>query len=83
MIGYGNDILRLEGVQLYYQELGKPFSSDSAIGTITLKEALDPDHLNAIKTYTKGVFDEHEEVDRMELWELVLFDNPPGATTTQ
>lgn len=81
MIGYGNDILRLEGVQLYYQELGKPFSSDSAIGTITLKEALDPDHLNAIKTYTKSYFDEHEEVDRMELWELILFNNPPGAMT--
>ena len=81
MIGYGNDILRLEGVQLYYQELDKPFSSDSAIGTITLKEALDPDHLNAIKTYTKSYFDEHEEVDRMELWELILFDNPPGAMT--
>ncbi len=83
MIGYGNDILRLEGVQLYYQELGKPFSSDSAIGTITLKEALDPDHLNAIKTYTKSYFDEHEEVDRMELWELILFNNPPGATSVQ
>ena len=81
MIGYGNDILRLEGVQLYYQELDKPFSSDSAIGTITLKEALDPDHLNAIKTYTKSYFDEHEEVDRMELWELILFNNPPGAMT--
>ena len=81
MIGYGNDILRLEGVQLYYQELGKPVSSDSAIGTITLKEALDPDHLNAIKTYTKSYFDEHEEVDRMELWELILFNNPPGAMT--
>ena len=81
MIGYGNDILRLEGVQLYYQELGKPISSDSAIGTITLKEALDPDHLNAIKTYTKSYFDEHEEVDRMELWELILFNNPPGAMT--
>lgn len=83
MIGYGNDILRLEGVQLYYQELGKPISSDSAIGTITLKEALDPDHLNAIKTYTKSYFDEHEEVDRMELWELILFNNPPGATSVQ
>lgn len=81
MIGYGNDILRLEGVQLYYQELDKPVSSDSAIGTITLKEALDPDHLNAIKTYTKSYFDEHEEVDRMELWELILFNNPPGAMT--
>ena len=83
MISYGNDILRLEGVQLYYQELGKPFSSDNAIGTITLKEALDPDHLNAIKTYTKSYFDEHEKVDRMELWELILFNNPPGATSVQ
>ena len=83
MIRYGNDMPRLKGIQMYYQELGKAFSSENALGTITLKEALDPDHLNAIKTYTKSYFDEHEEVDRMELWELILFNNPPGATSVQ
>ena len=79
-IGYGKDMSRLEGVQLYYQELGKPFSAESAIGTIKLEEALDPDHLDAIKAYMKDYFDEHEEVERVELWELVLFKNPPRIT---
>ena len=68
MIRYGNDMPRLKGIQLYYQELGKDLSSKSAIGTIELEDALDPDRLAAIKAYMKDYFDEHEEVDRMELW---------------
>ena len=83
MIRYGNDMPRLKGIQMYYQELGKAFSSENALGTITLEDALDPDHLDAIKVYLKDYFDEHEEVDRMELWELILFNNPPGATSVQ
>jgi hypothetical protein len=83
MIQYGNDMPRLKGIQMYYQELGKAFSSENALGTITLEDALDPDHLDAIKVYLKDYFDEHEEVDRMELWELILFNNPPGATSVQ
>lgn len=79
VISYGKDISRLGGARLYYQELGKPFSSESAIGTITLEEALDPTRLAAIKAYMKDYFDEHEEVERMRLWELVLFNNPPVA----
>ena len=80
MIRYGNDMPRLKGIQMYYQELGKAFSSENALGTITLEDALDPDHLDAIKVYLKDYFDEHEEVDRMELWELILFNNPPGES---
>ena len=83
MIRYGNDMPRLKGIQMYYQELGKAFSSENALGTITLEDALDPDHLDAIKVYLKDYFDEHEEVDRMELWELILFNNPPEATSVQ
>ena len=79
MIRYGNDMPRLKGIQLYYQELGKDCSSKSAIGTIKLEDALDPDRLAAIKAYMKDYFDEHEEVDRMELWEAVLFNNPPES----
>ena len=83
VIRYGNDMPRLESIQLYYQELGKEFSSDNAIGTIQLEEALDPDHLEAVKAYMKVFFDEHEEVDRMELWELVLFNNPTELIAEQ
>lgn len=79
MIRYGNDMPRLKGIQMYYQELGKGFSSENAIDTIQLEDALDPDHLDAIKAYLKDFFDEHEEVDRMELWELILFNNPPES----
>lgn len=82
-ISYGKDIARLGGVQLYYQELGNPFSSKSAIGTITLEEALDLDRLDAIKAFMKSYFDEHEDVERMSLWELVLFNNPPVVAAEQ
>jgi len=78
MICYGNDMPRLESIQLYYHEFGKTYSSENALGTITLDDAADPDHLDAIKAYLKDYFDEHEEVDKMELWELLLFNNPPG-----
>lgn len=71
------ELPRLEGVQLYYQELGKPFRLENAIDGITIEEVIDQDRLDAIQTYMKGYFDEHEEVDSAKLWELVLFNNPP------
>ena len=74
---------RLEGVQLYYQELGKPFLLENALGKIRIEDAINPDHLDAIKVYMKSFLDQHEEVDRMELWELVLFKNPPDLTAKQ
>ena len=37
----------------------------------------DPEYLDALKTYTKVFFDEHEEVDCVKLWELVWFNNLP------
>ena len=83
VIDYNKDISCLKGVQLYYQEYGKPFSTKSAIGTITLEEAIDPDRLDAIKAYMKGYFDEHEEVERAELWELVMFNHLPKGYASQ
>ena len=73
------DLSCLEGIQLFYQELGTPHESTSILGTITAEDAIDPDHLDAIKEYLKDYFNEHEEVDRMELWELLLFNNPPES----
>ena len=67
----------LDGLQLYCRAFRDLNSTADSEGTITIEEALDPDYREAIKTYTKTFFDEHEEVDRMELWELVLFNNPP------
>ena len=82
-IGYGKDISRLKGARLYYQEYGKQFSLKSAIGTITLEEALNPDRLDAIKVYMKDYFDAHEEVDRAVLWEMLMFNNLPKGYASQ
>ena len=71
------DVSCLDGLQLYCRAFRDLNSTADSEGTITIEEALDPDYREAIKTYTKTFFDEHEEVDRMELWELVLFNNPP------
>lgn len=65
---------RLDGIQLYYQELGKPFRLENALGTIEMEDVIDPDHLNAIKAYMKIFLDEHEEVETIKLWEAVLFN---------
>ena len=71
------DVSCLDSLQLYCRAFRDLNSTADSEGTITIEEALDPDYREAIKTYTKTFFDEHEEVDRMELWELVLFNNPP------
>ena len=82
-ISFNKDMSRLAGARLYYQEYGKPFSSENTIGAITLKEAIDPARLDAIKAYMKVYFDEHEEVERAELWEMLMFNNPPVAKEEQ
>ena len=73
------DLSCLEGLQLFYQERGTPRESTSILGTITAEEAIDPDRLTAIKVYMKDFLDQHEEVDSMRLWELILFNNPPES----
>ena len=73
------DLSGLEGIHLFYQELGTPNESTSILGTITAEEAIDPDRLTAIKVYMKDFLDQHEEVDSLQLWELVLFNNPPES----
>ena len=78
MLNY--DVSCLDGLQLYcrgFYELG---STADSRGTIMIEEALDSDYLDTIKTYTKAFFDKHEEVDRMELWELLLFNKPPECS---
>ena len=82
-VSFNKDMSRLVGARLYYQEYGKPFSSENTIGAITLKEAIDPARLDAIKAYMKVYFDEHEEVERAELWEMLMFNNPPVAKEEQ
>ena len=82
-ISFNKEMSRLVGTRLYYQEYGKQISLKSAIGTITLKEAIDPARLDAIKAYMKVYFDEHEEVERAELWEMLMFNNPPIAKEEQ
>ena len=71
------EIPRLEGVQLYYQELGKQCRFKNAIGKITAEEAIDPARLDAVRAYLTSYLDEHEEVESIKTWELVLFNNPP------
>lgn len=71
---------RLEGVQLYYHELGKSYLLENALGTITIEKAIDPDRLDAVKAYLKDFMDQHKEVDRIKTWEMVLFNNPPESS---
>ena len=62
-------------MQLYYRT--EVNSTADSIDTIAIEDAIDPDYLDALKTYTKVIFDEHEEVDSVKLWELVYFNNLP------
>ena len=73
------DVSCLDGMQLYYRT--EVHSTADSIGPIKIEDAIDPDYLDAIKTYTKAFFDEHEEVDSMKLWELVVFNNLPEGCT--
>ena len=75
------DLSCLEGIQLFFQELGTSHESTNILGTISAEEAIDPDRLDAVKAYLKSFLDQHEEVDSIKTWELVLFNNPPGVTT--
>ena len=69
------DVSCLDGMQLYYRtEIN---STADSIDTIAIEDAIDPDYLDALKTYTRVIFDEHEEVDSVKLWELVYFNNLP------
>lgn len=77
---FSYDVSSLKAIQLYYQEQGKPFSSDNALGRITIDDAIDPDRLDAIKAYMKDFLDKQKNVCCIKLWELVLFNNPPGVT---
>ena len=74
---FSYDLSCLEGIQLYYNIYGKRLVPANRIGTITLEEAIDPDYLDTVKAYMKGFMAEHEEVDHMCLWELVLLKHPP------
>jgi hypothetical protein len=69
------DVSCLDGMQLYYRT--EVNSTADSIDTIAIEDAIDPDYLDALKTYTKVIFDEHEEVDSVKLWELVCFNNLP------
>ena len=75
------DLSCLDGIQLFYKERGAQHESTNILGTISAEEAIDPDRLDAVKAYLKSFLDQHEEVDSIKTWELVLFNNPPGATT--
>lgn len=69
------DVSCLDGMQLYYRNDVR--STGDSIDTIKIEDAIDPEYLDALKTYTKVIFDEHEEVGCVKLWELVWFNNLP------
>ena len=69
------DVSCLDGMQLYYRT--HLSSTEDSIDTIKIEDAIEPDYLDAIKTNTKVIFDEHEEVESVKLWELVYFNNQP------
>ena len=57
------DVSCLDGMRLYYRT--EVNSTADSIDTIAIEDAIDPEYLDALKTYTKVIFDEHEEVDRV------------------
>ena len=69
------DVSCLDGMQLYYRK--DVSSTGDSIDAIKIEDAIDPEYLDALKTYTKVIFDEHEEVGCVKLWELVWFNNLP------
>lgn len=71
------DLSCLEGIQLFYKRMGTPSKTASILGKITAEEAIDPTRLDAVKAYLTSYLDEHEEVESIKTWELVLFNNPP------
>ena len=73
------DVSCLNEIQLFYQEFGKPLDRDNAIGPISIEEAIDPDYLEDMKNYLNCFMERHEEVERMKLWELLLFNNKPNS----
>jgi hypothetical protein len=73
---FSYDVSCLNGLQLFYQEFGKPFNPDNTIGPISIEEAIDVEYLDAMKSYLNDFMEKHEEVDSLKLWELVLFNKP-------
>lgn len=71
------DVSCLDGLQLYYQDFGKPFNQDNTIGSVSIETAIDSDYLDAMMAYLNDFMDKHEEVGSMRLWELVLFNDNP------
>lgn len=71
------DLSCLKGVQLYYQEYGKDFNSNR-LGPIHIEDAIDKDYLSVIEAYMETFLDNHQEVETVKLWELLLFNNLPN-----
>lgn len=77
------DLSCLEGIQLFYKRMGMPCKTASILGKITAEEAIDPARLDAVKAYLTSYLDEHEEVESIKTWELLLFNNPPDMIAKQ
>ena len=80
---FSYDLTCLEGIQMNYQVYGDELLRTSTIGPITLEEAFDPDYFDIIEAYMKDFLAQHEEVDRLELWEPILFKNLPKGFASQ
>jgi hypothetical protein len=75
---FNYDASCLNGIQLFYQEYGKPLDPNNTLGPISIEEAINPDYLEAMKFYLNCYMERHEEVESMKLWELLLFNNKPN-----
>lgn len=66
----------LDGIQLFYQENGKPFEGKT-LGKISRDDAIDTDYIKAVQSYLKRVLKKYPEIDSIKMWEYVLFNNTP------
>ncbi len=67
------DYSYLEGVQLFYQENGKPFEGKT-LGKLSPNEAIDPDYIRVVQSYMRSILKRYPEVECVKMWEPIFFN---------
>lgn len=80
---FSYDLSSLEGIQLYFQAFEEQLTPTNTTGPITIEEAFDPDYFSLIKDHMTEFMDEHNDVDCLKLWELILFNQRPNKPITE
>ena len=80
---FSYDLSSLEGIQLYFQTYGEQFIPTNTIGPITIQEAFDLNYFSVLEGHMKEFMETHDEVERISLWEMVLFKQRPHKPVTE